>query len=323
MIALLFATVALGDMPDALPAVVPEATAALAACDAAPLACDRDEAARMAWLLALHTYLDEGVADGALAATVQALDPALFAQLPDVIQASATAPMPWVSPPEVASASSAPEAGVPVVAAAQRGGLKEGFYRDAEELYRNEPGAPFVLSIAASAFGFPAPDRWVDHNRINLAQHPDAPDEVLGFSDGTDVYVNTRGQIRAPHRSSFVKIDLVDQYGVFYLEERQNGSSYPSGSNLGQPTTVGNKPSISRRYTGDGSDPTAEEIATMRESYRRYYVIELSTGDVRPLNKRLFRSIIADDEALVQAFRGERNKYHAMPRYLRLYAERS
>jgi hypothetical protein len=59
--------------------------------------CSDEAGAEAAFLLAVHTYVASGVADGALAATVRELDPARFADLPDVIQRAATAPAAWVT----------------------------------------------------------------------------------------------------------------------------------------------------------------------------------------------------------------------------------
>lgn len=47
--------------------------------------CARPVGARAAWVLALHRYVDEGYADGELAATVRVLDPALYDALPDAL----------------------------------------------------------------------------------------------------------------------------------------------------------------------------------------------------------------------------------------------
>jgi len=71
------------------------AEAELAEC--AVRGCPRATGAEAAWLLALHTYVASGVADGHLAATVRALDPALFAELPSVVQRAASEPLPWAT----------------------------------------------------------------------------------------------------------------------------------------------------------------------------------------------------------------------------------
>lgn len=70
--------------------------------------CPADEGAEAAWVLALHTYVDGGVADGALAATVLALDPERFATLPPAVQGAATDPLGWALSAEPAE-EEAPE----------------------------------------------------------------------------------------------------------------------------------------------------------------------------------------------------------------------
>lgn len=97
-----------------LEAELPKARAQLAACEAS---CTPEEGARAAYLVAVGTYVQEGVADGALAATVRLLDPERFATLPDVVRDAATEPLPWaLIPPTVPSArpDPSPPAGPPV-----------------------------------------------------------------------------------------------------------------------------------------------------------------------------------------------------------------
>lgn len=71
---------------------LPAARAQLTACETS---CAHADGARAAFLLAVGTYVQEGVADGALAATVRALDPEMFATLPDVVRDAASEPLPW------------------------------------------------------------------------------------------------------------------------------------------------------------------------------------------------------------------------------------
>jgi len=59
--------------------------------------CGPEVGARAAFLVAVSHYQQEGVADGRLAATVRYLDPALFEDLPDVLQDAATSPWPWAT----------------------------------------------------------------------------------------------------------------------------------------------------------------------------------------------------------------------------------
>lgn len=92
-------TVALADAPAEVVDRLPEARATLERC--VERGCDPDEGAEAAWLVALGTYLETGVADGELAATVRALDGELFADLPDVVRRAATEPAGWVAPADL------------------------------------------------------------------------------------------------------------------------------------------------------------------------------------------------------------------------------
>ncbi|MCA9572400.1 MAG: hypothetical protein KC656_31390, partial [Myxococcales bacterium] len=78
--------------PDLAPAAA-ESLEVLESC--ADVGCARGEGARAAFLLAVHTYLEEGIADGTLAATVRELDRELYGDLPDVLQRASTEPLPW------------------------------------------------------------------------------------------------------------------------------------------------------------------------------------------------------------------------------------
>ncbi len=84
-----------GASPEQLAAAVPEARETLEAC--ASTGCPRADGARAAYVMAVHTYVDEGVADPALAGTVRALDPDLFDTLPDVVRDAAGAPQEWAT----------------------------------------------------------------------------------------------------------------------------------------------------------------------------------------------------------------------------------
>jgi hypothetical protein len=79
--------------PADLAAALPAALAQLDDC--ARAGCDPHAGAKAAWIAALQTYEAEGLADGTLAATVRALDPALFDALPDVLRSAATEPLAW------------------------------------------------------------------------------------------------------------------------------------------------------------------------------------------------------------------------------------
>ncbi len=83
--------------PEDLSEAVPEALGQLETC--ASYGCTPKEAAEAAWVVALNTYLSNGVADGTLAATVRELDPELFASFPDVLQSTATEPAAWTPRP--------------------------------------------------------------------------------------------------------------------------------------------------------------------------------------------------------------------------------
>jgi len=91
---MLWTLTALSATPAQLAEQIPEATAALERCEAE--GCSKAVAARSAWLVALDRYLDGGVADGALSASVRELDPELFSGFPDVLRDAATEPLPWV-----------------------------------------------------------------------------------------------------------------------------------------------------------------------------------------------------------------------------------
>jgi hypothetical protein len=92
--------------PEELLAREPAAAAQLDACERR--GCGPTEGASAAWVIALATYLRDGVADGALSAAVRDLDPTLFAALPDVVRAAAGDPPAWV-----ALAAAEPAADVP------------------------------------------------------------------------------------------------------------------------------------------------------------------------------------------------------------------
>ena len=89
-------TLALATTPEDVSAALPAARTQLEACAER---CTPAEGAQAAFVVAIGTYVDTGVADGALAATVQALDPGLFAKLPPVLQEAASDPLPWAVAP--------------------------------------------------------------------------------------------------------------------------------------------------------------------------------------------------------------------------------
>lgn len=89
---MIWMTLAFATTPEDLAAQLPEARAQLTACEQA---CKPEAGARAAFVVAVGTYVETGVADGTLAATVQALDPALFAKLPPVIQEASSTPLAW------------------------------------------------------------------------------------------------------------------------------------------------------------------------------------------------------------------------------------
>jgi len=93
---------ALAATPDELAHAAEEATAQLERCSVA--GCTSADGARAAFVAAVHTYQTEGVADGVLAATVEMLNPELFADLPDVLQQAATDPPAWTTRTKVADA---------------------------------------------------------------------------------------------------------------------------------------------------------------------------------------------------------------------------
>lgn len=86
---------AMAASPAELAAAAPEAREQLKTCEV--VGCARRDAAEAAWLVAVDAYIDRGVADGALAATVRVLDPGLFRELPDVVRDAATEPLPWAT----------------------------------------------------------------------------------------------------------------------------------------------------------------------------------------------------------------------------------
>lgn len=93
---------ALAITPDELDLAADEAAEQLATCAAE--GCSDEEGAEAAFLAAVHRYQEEGVADGALAATVRFLDFDLFGDLPDVLQEAASEPLRWAAPPPVPDA---------------------------------------------------------------------------------------------------------------------------------------------------------------------------------------------------------------------------
>ncbi len=90
---LLWMLTALAATPEQLAEAAGPAQEQLAAC--AAKGCGPEDGARAAFLVALHTYQSEGLADGRLAATVRYLDPSLFDELPDVLRDAATQPLEW------------------------------------------------------------------------------------------------------------------------------------------------------------------------------------------------------------------------------------
>lgn len=101
-----------GATPDELARLAHDARDELARCELE--GCDPAEAAEAAWALALDTYVSRGVADGRLAATVEALDPELFESLPEVVREAVTIPLDWVEeldvrvPPETLADAAEP-----------------------------------------------------------------------------------------------------------------------------------------------------------------------------------------------------------------------
>jgi hypothetical protein len=95
MMWILTIALAMAATPEEVAAELPAARLQLEAC--AEGGCERSDGARAAWVVALGTYLETGVADGAVAATVRELDSQLYSDLPDVLQKSASEPLSWAT----------------------------------------------------------------------------------------------------------------------------------------------------------------------------------------------------------------------------------
>jgi len=191
-------------LPTELASAAPEARATLDACAAD--GCTSAEGARAAWLIALHTYVTTGVADGSLAAAVKLLDPALHTELPDVlIEATGTAPS-WAQ--DLAS-----PVDLPILVAAREGTLRPGFYRDFDEMKANAPSLPWTSPEVAAEQAVVSQGRVIVQYALPREARRALP-KILGFSDGADVWIAVDGEPRRPG-TWFAKITFAGPVGLF------------------------------------------------------------------------------------------------------------
>ncbi|MBX2796318.1 MAG: hypothetical protein KTR31_01575 [Myxococcales bacterium] len=284
MIPFVLATAAVAaEAPSAeeLSAAAPHAWAQLYTC--ATEGCAPEDASRAAWLAVLHRYVAEGVADGTLAALVRQLDPELFAALPDVLANGATAPPAWAlteAPPAARIAVGADWP--PITMARHEGTLVPGFYRSMEELRDNAPSVPWTSPELT-----PTRSSTVDgHVSVlyGLARR-EVPKvgKVVGFSDGTAVYLSVGGRLGRASSVSFAELTVVGPV-AFY--------------------TSGNVIPIA------GATPIVVPIGEQ-------HLLELHSGEHSSLNPKRMRALLADHSELLASFEAESDKREVMLDYLR------
>lgn len=203
----LLSAIAAPSMSD-LDAAVPEARRVLVTCAAE--GCDDREWARAAWLVAVHRYVREGVADAELAASVRDRDRALFDALPDALmEAADEVPMPAAAPTPVPVARSS---AFPIVNALATGTVRPGLYRNLQELRDNAPSVPWTdeeartlvrrISLDAVTVELERGKRW---------------GAFVGFSDGEKIFLHADdGASRA--RGPYVPTVVVDPFVVYEVE---------------------------------------------------------------------------------------------------------
>ncbi|MEN0061157.1 MAG: hypothetical protein AAGA48_03350 [Myxococcota bacterium] len=195
MIISLALSLAYAASPSDLEAAIPEAQEALRAC-AQNETCTRANAAQAAWLVALHRYLADGVADGELAATVQALNPDLFDDLPDVLRRSVTEPREW-------ALALMGEPLPPLAMAMRAGGLEPGFYASFDELAANAPSTSWT-SVGATVEELLTRACDLSNPRGKLENI-----KVFGFSDGERVFVNSSRVSTSLRTACFAEAEII------------------------------------------------------------------------------------------------------------------
>ena len=268
-----------------LAAAAPSAVAQLEVCAHAAAACDPDAAARAAWLVAVHIYVSEGIADGQLAATVKVLHPELFGDLPSVVREAASSPFEWtdavLDEPVPQAVIKPPTATGPAIArAAAEGRLVPGVYWSLAELRDNAPHEPWPNAVIEAGRDSAMFDGFVDVYKID---RPVAKTlgPIAGFCDGERVYIHVDGMGKATGK--FVPLDFVGPWA--YYETVGETYSYSNGG-------------------------------VQRWTYRERNLMALDDGTHFVFNKRLLRRLIGADEGLLAKFNRETGKRRKMRGYL-------
>ncbi|GAA4308134.1 hypothetical protein GCM10023183_24540 [Nibribacter koreensis] len=164
---------------------------------------------------------------------------------------------------------------------------KPGIYKTFEEFKFNNPSFIFNYSIEQiyKPYGSVLSSGSVNHYRMNI----DKPmgksiGSVFGFSDGTNIYVNTSNSTLSP-KLDFYKIDLLGQYCYYEFV----GMNNIGGSNL---------------------------LQLVRN------VIDIESGKVTVLGKKEVKKLIAKDKELVAMYEKEEKKLDKSKEYIKKYNER-
>jgi hypothetical protein len=181
--------------------------------------------------------------------------------------------------------------------------FKKGLYKDFESFRNNKPTADLTFAVESkqrNIGGFLSSD-VISLYKLNItAKDKESVGPVFGFCDGTSFYFN-KG-IYNPDtynyynpRSDFFKMENYGRFTVY----KALGSSYSPTFTMG---------------AGGAMMPEASSVRT-----KVIMIIDMKTGNVRPLDRKALVEILEDDEELSELFDKDKNKRTLVLDYLLWY----
>lgn len=192
--------------------------------------------------------------------------------------------------------------------------LTVGFYRSMDELLDNSPSYPFDYKVARrKVFAGGLLDPKVNVYNIEITkEQAEIIEDVIGFSDGYDIYLNTIrtgyfGALQSKkfnHKTNFIKVDLIGKY-LYFNDLSHNNNMMYNGTGMGLSAGVGGGFSVG--------------IGIGRSRKYLPYVIDTNTGEKIKLSVKVMRKILKDDSALLEKFNDDRNRKKNFDKYIERY----